>query len=129
MGIQSAGGHSELISPDVWTTPVEHVPLAAVDVLGGEPTSGTTPLLMRGGVEVGVWEVTPGIATAVEFDELFVVLSGRGQLEIEGGASIPLTPGTTVRLEAGDRTTWIVDETLRKVYVVLPPEPDMEVMP
>ncbi|KND23277.1 hypothetical protein IQ63_45210 [Streptomyces acidiscabies] len=52
------------------------------------------------------------LAADVEVDELF----------------IPLTPGATVRLEAGDRTTWIAYETLRKVYVVLPPETDMEMM-
>lgn len=71
---------SELVSADGGATPVEHGPLDAAHVVGGAPTAGTTPLLMQGGVEVGVWE-------------------------IEDGPSIPLAPGATVRLEAGDRTT------------------------
>ncbi len=30
-----------------------------------------------------------------------------------------LGPGAAVRLRAGERTTWVVTETLRKVYVAV----------
>ena len=81
---------------------------------------GTLPLSNAAGVELGVWEITSGIVTDIEADEVFVVMSGRGRVEFEDGSSIALGTGTDVRLRAGDRTHWIVYETLRKIYVLLP---------
>jgi uncharacterized cupin superfamily protein len=81
---------------------------------------GTLPLFDAAGVELGVWEITSGIVTDVEADEVFVVLSGRGRVEFDDDSSIALAAGTVVRLRAGDRTRWIVYETLRKIYVLLP---------
>jgi len=73
----------------------------------------------------GVWQITPGIVTDVEVDELFVVLSGRATIEVEGGPTVEVGPGDLCVLEAGARTTWRVRETLRKVFnVTLPPEED-----
>jgi uncharacterized cupin superfamily protein len=66
----------------------------------------------------GVWEITPGVVTDVEADELFVVLSGRATVEIEGGPTLELEPGTAGVLRAGDRTVWRVHETLRKVFQI-----------
>ncbi|HET7800281.1 MAG TPA: cupin domain-containing protein, partial [Humibacillus xanthopallidus] len=67
--------------------------------------------------EVGVWEMTPGTATDVEADEVFVVLSGRATLTFEDGETLELHPGVVVRLHEGERTTWAVHETIRKIYV------------
>ncbi len=64
----------------------------------------------------GIWEITPGTVIDVERDEIFVVLSGRATVEIEGGAAVELAPGSVCLLSEGARTTWIVHETLRKVY-------------
>ncbi|MBO9534375.1 MAG: cupin domain-containing protein [Solirubrobacteraceae bacterium] len=69
-----------------------------------------------GSVTRGIWEMTPGTATDVEEDELFVVLSGRATVEIEGGDTLDLGPGTMGVLRRGTRTTWTVHETLRKVW-------------
>ncbi|MET0642030.1 MAG: cupin domain-containing protein [Jiangellaceae bacterium] len=99
---------------------VEHAPVDTEDVLGGRPTMGTLPLSDEAGVELGVWEITSGIVTDIEADEVFVVLSGRGRLEFDDGTSTALAAGIVVRLRAGDRTRWIVYETLRKIYVLLP---------
>ena len=66
----------------------------------------------------GVWEITPGVVTDVELDELFVVVSGRATIEIEGSDPIEAGPGSVVILGEGAKTTWIVHETLRKVYQV-----------
>ena len=110
-----------LLVQDASGTPLEHEPVAADDVLGGRPTVGALTLSDDDGVELGVWEITSGVVTDTEVDECFVVLSGRGRVEFDDDSSIALAAGTVVRLHAGDRTRWIVYETLRKIYVLLPP--------
>jgi hypothetical protein len=69
----------------------------------------------------GVWEITEGVVTDVEEDELFVVVSGRATVEVEGGESLELAPGTLGVLARGARTTWTVHETLRKVFQITMP--------
>ncbi|RKT04093.1 hypothetical protein BX286_2037 [Streptomyces sp. 3211.6] len=64
----------------------------------------------------GIWQITPGVVTDTEADELFVVVSGRATVEVEGGATLELGPGSACVLRKGDRTTWTVHETLRKAY-------------
>ena len=113
-----------LLVQDASTAPVEHESVDAADVLGGRPTTGTLPLADQAGVELGVWEITSGIVTDIEVDEIFVVIAGRGRVEFDDGSSIALLPGVVVRLRAGDRTQWIVHETLRKIYVLLPSPPE-----
>jgi GrpB-like predicted nucleotidyltransferase (UPF0157 family)/uncharacterized cupin superfamily protein len=71
-----------------------------------------------GRVERGVWEITPGVVTDVEADELFVVVTGRATIEIEEGPTLEVGPGDAVVLEEGWRTRWTIHETLRKVYQV-----------
>ena len=71
------------------------------------------------GAELGVWEAAVGTETDTEVDEVFVVLSGAATVQVEGGPTLVLRPGTVVRLHAGDRTTWTVTEPLRKLYVAL----------
>lgn len=68
-------------------------------------------------MEVGSWSMTPGVDHDVEADEIFVVLEGRGTVGFDGTEeSVDLSPGAVVRLYAGERTTWTVTETVRKVY-------------
>lgn len=43
--------------------------------------------------------------------------SGRAALTVDDGDPLDLGPGFVVRLNAGERTTWTVTETLRKVHV------------
>ncbi|MEU8437071.1 cupin domain-containing protein [Streptomyces sp. NPDC029216] len=64
----------------------------------------------------GIWQITPGVVTDTEADELFVVVSGRATVEVEGGATLEVGPGSACVLREGDRTTWTVRETLRKAY-------------
>ena len=87
----------------------------STDVLTGSPG----PLDTLGDVEVGTWEMAPGVDHDTEADEVFVVLAGRGRIDFEDGSTVELAPGVAVRLHAGERTTWTVTETLRKVYVAL----------
>lgn len=97
---------------------VSHEPVAAEQSVAGDPRTGTAELTVFQGVEIGVWEMTPGVATDVEVDEIFVVLSGSATIEFAGGApSLHVGPGDVVRLAAGNETVWTVTETLRKVYL------------
>jgi len=64
----------------------------------------------------GIWQITPGVVSDIERDEIFVVLSGRATIAVEGGTTIEVGPGDVCLLAEGVRTTWTVHETLRKVY-------------
>lgn len=100
--------------------PLEPLPLAPETILAGEPETSIAVLDASpdGRVERGVWQITPGTVTDVEADELFVVVSGRATIEIAGGPTLEVGPGSVGVLRAGDRTIWRVHETLRKVYQV-----------
>ncbi len=99
--------------------------LASPDVLaasvtpdgGSEPLATASAVLVTTAVEVGLWEAGPGTDTDVEADEVFLVLSGAGTVRFEDGSEIDLRPGVLVRLHEGDRTTWVVTERLRKLYL------------
>jgi len=87
-------------------------------VVAGSPATAFTELGSFGGLDVGVWEISPGVARDVEIDELFVVLSGDATVEfVDEGRSIDIGPGSVVRLAAGMSTTWTVRATLRKIYL------------
>lgn len=64
----------------------------------------------------GIWQMTPGVVTDTEADEVFVVLSGRATIEFSDGTQVAVGPGDVVVLTEGAETTWTVHETLRKVY-------------
>ena len=104
---------------DAAALPLAHEPLPADEVLAGTPTAAVHELAEVGGVEIGIWEMTPGTATDTEVDEVFVVLSGRATIAFDDPALPDLTvgPGSVVRLGEGQRTTWTVTETLRKIYI------------
>ena len=104
------------------TMPLEHEAVAGEQRVSGSPSTAWRALGETvDGAEVGVWEITPGVVTDTEEDEVFVVLSGRASLSFEDGPEpIEVRAGCVVRLAAGMRTTWTVHETLRKVYVTPP---------
>ncbi|MDN4472879.1 cupin domain-containing protein [Demequina zhanjiangensis] len=97
--------------------PLEALPHAQVEA--GAPRAGSVALAAFEGLEVGVWEHTPGVSTDVEIDEVFVVLSGAARIDMvePEGESLEVGPGDVVRLVAGQRTRWTVTETLRKIYL------------
>lgn len=97
---------------------IDHEPLASEQIRQGHPTAGIERLGRFDGLEVGIWEMTPGVASDVEAEELFVVLSGAATVEFDDGtAPLHLQPGDVVQLAAGAHTVWTVAETLRKVYL------------
>jgi uncharacterized cupin superfamily protein len=68
--------------------------------------------------DLGRGEGSKGGAGVGRADELSVVISGSAAIEVEGGPTLRVGTGDMVVLRAGDRTTWTVHETLRKVYAV-----------
>ena len=97
---------------------LEHEPVPADQAVTGEPHTGVAELGEFGGLQVGVWEMTPGVMTDVEAEELFVVLSGVATVEFDDDSpALTLGAGDVVRLTKGTRTVWTVTETLRKVYL------------
>ncbi len=97
---------------------LEHEQVPADQVVDGDPHTGVAALGRFGGLEVGVWEMTPGVVRDVESDEVFVVLSGAATVEFDDGTpALTLAPGDVVRLAEGAHTVWTVTKTLRKVYL------------
>lgn len=98
--------------------PLEHEAVPVDQSVAGEPTTAARTLTEIDGVEVGVWEMTPGTMSDVEAEEVFVVLSGSATVTFaDETPSLHLRAGDVVRLAAGAQTVWTVTETLRKVYV------------
>ncbi len=98
---------------------IEHKSVTADQIAAGQPRTGSGRLGMLGDLEVGVWEMTPGVMRDVEAEEFFVVLSGSATVEFaDGTAALHLGPGDVVRLAEGAETVWTVTETLRKVYLI-----------
>ena len=96
--------------------PIE--PVANERSVSGAPRDGAIEVTAFGDVEIGVWEMTPGTATDVETDEVFIVLAGAATVTFDDGEVLTLKPGSLCRLHEGQRTSWNVTETLRKVYLV-----------
>ncbi|PFG15670.1 hypothetical protein ATK74_0190 [Propionicimonas paludicola] len=102
---------------DALSVEIAHEPFDPEHLVAGEPTSGWLPLAEIDGVEVGIWEMTPGTITDTEGDEVLCVLAGRALVEFldPPAAPIDLRPGSLVRLQAGWRTRWTVTQTIRKI--------------
>jgi uncharacterized cupin superfamily protein len=105
-------------SVDSMTLQLERKPLEPKQVVEGNPQVSSTILWRSddGRQQRGVWQITRGVVTDVEADEIFVVVAGRATVEIQGQSPLQLAPGFVGILRAGDRSTWHVHETLRKVY-------------
>ncbi|MET9699684.1 cupin domain-containing protein [Streptomyces sp. NPDC006529] len=104
--------------PDLADTELEAEELDPAQILSGDPVvTGKVLWESADGKQLrGIWQITPGTVTDTEANELFVVVSGRATIEVEGGARLEVGPGTACVLREGDRTTWTVHETLRKAY-------------
>jgi len=99
---------------------LESEPLDPSQVVSGQPeVTGKVLWESADGTRLrGIWQITPGVVTDVEADEMFVVVSGRATVEVEDGPTLELGPGVVGVLREGDRTTWTVRETLRKAYEI-----------
>ncbi|MER5865747.1 cupin domain-containing protein [Kitasatospora sp. NPDC002040] len=99
---------------------LEPDPLDPAQIVSGTPeVSGKVVWESADGRRIrGVWQITPGVVTDTEADEIFVVISGRATIAFENGTVLEVGPGDLAVLNEGDRTTWTVHETLRKAYAI-----------
>ncbi|OKK19781.1 dioxygenase [Streptomyces sp. CB00455] len=104
--------------PDVPDAELEVEDLNPGQIVSGDPVvTGKVLWESQDGSQIrGIWKITPGVVTDTEADELFVVVSGRATIAVEGGGTLEVGPGSACVLREGDRTTWTVHETLRKAY-------------
>ena len=111
---------------DPATIELEPSPLDPSQVVEGDPEVAERVLWSSadGRRHRGVWQHTPGVSTDVEVDEIFVVVSGRATIEVQGGPTLEVGPGDVGVLASGARTRWTVHETLRKVFHVDVPGDD-----
>lgn len=102
---------------------LEVEPLDPEQIVSGDPVvTGKVLWESADGKQLrGIWQITPGVVTDTEANELFVVVSGRATIEVEGGDTLRVGPGDACVLREGDRTTWTVHETLRKAYHITLP--------
>ncbi|MEU8530303.1 MULTISPECIES: cupin domain-containing protein [Streptomyces] len=97
---------------------LEADPLDPAQIVSGDPVvTGKVLWESADGKQIrGLWQITPGVVTDTEADELFVVVSGRATVELEGGSTLELGPGVAAFMREGEKTVWTVHETLRKAY-------------
>lgn len=87
-------------------------------VLAGNPATSSAALPGDDRVVRGIWEIAPGTAVQVAPAGMFVVLSGRATIAVDGGPTFDIGPGDACIWDGGERTIWTVHETLRKVYQI-----------
>jgi hypothetical protein len=93
-------------------------PRAGADV--GEPMMSGRIFFEGGGVQVGVWECTPG-GWAIENradHETVQILAGRARLTNADGTAVDLGAGDVLTLPKGWSGRWDILETVRKLYVI-----------
>ncbi len=104
--------------PGIADADLEPEALDPAQIVSGEPVvTGKVLWESPDGRQIrGIWQITPGVVTDTEANELFVVVSGRATIEVEGGSVLEVGPGDACVLREGDHTQWTVHETLRKAY-------------
>lgn len=106
----------------------DHVFFSRVDAADwehDEETGGLVHMLRHDdAVQAGLWKPkpVPGQAESVVSVQLvahetILVLEGTGQLEIDGGPTLELTPGDIVSLPKGARTRWVVSQSFKEFWV------------
>jgi uncharacterized protein len=87
----------------------------------GDPHESALSIWNHNGLDVGVWESTPGVfpASRIGYDEVFVCLSGAATMTTSDGERFDLTPGSVLLTPNGFTGTWDVSETFRKVYCII----------
>ena len=73
-----------------------------------------------GGPDFGIWECSPGRwRRQVARPEVCVFLSGAAAFEADSGQRFEIAGGDAFYFPANSFGTWIVRETVRKVYLIL----------
>jgi uncharacterized cupin superfamily protein len=87
----------------------------------GYPEISVKEISSANGIDVGVWECTPGgwpIENRPNTEVCFIV-SGTGVITDADGTKRQLAPGSILTLPKGWSGRWDITSTLRKVYVIV----------
>lgn len=72
------------------------------------------------GTDTGVWECTPGkFRRQIVAGEMMHILAGRCTFTPDGGDTISMAAGDTLFLSPNTIGVWDIQETVRKVYVLI----------
>jgi uncharacterized cupin superfamily protein len=87
----------------------------------GDPQTSGITFFSGHGVEVGVWECTPGGWAIVDrpTTETMLLLGGTARITPAGGEPVELEEGDVFVLPKGWSGRWDVLETVRKLYVIV----------
>jgi len=87
----------------------------------GTPQTAGRVLFDDNGIQVGIWQCTPGGWSIVDRPdhETVRIISGRARLTNADGAAVEATAGDVVTLPKGWSGRWDVLETVRKFYVTI----------
>lgn len=107
----------------------QSIGLQGLEDWGATGLPGTTPAKVSGvqrvirgseSIDTGVFECTPGTyRRSVKQAEVKHILAGCGRFTPDGEDAVHFTSGDTLFFEANTEGLWDVDETMRKVYVIL----------
>jgi uncharacterized cupin superfamily protein len=107
----------------------ESVNLQNLDDWGTAGLPGTTPLRVSGvqrvieggeSIDTGIFECTAGTyRRSVKQAEVMHIIGGRGRFTPDNEETVHFKSGDTLFFEANTEGLWEVDETMRKVYVIL----------
>jgi uncharacterized cupin superfamily protein len=87
----------------------------------GEPVESDLELYDDGRTSIGIWECTPGRwpSEKVGLGELMHFVAGSGRIIDDDGTRHEIRPGVVRFFPDGWHGRWEVDETVRKVYVIV----------
>ena len=102
------------------------MPIEPAWIKAGNPVARGTILTQSADKKVssGIWSCEPGeFEWLFGWDEFAHVLEGKATITADGGDAITLGPGDMVHFPLGQKTHWVVTETIRKFFVIRTPEP------
>jgi uncharacterized cupin superfamily protein len=93
---------------------------APARIVAGAPRCGELALVELPGLEIGIWEVTPGrfLSSKPDVGEVMHFVAGAGEITHADGTVTRIAPGVTLSLQPGWTGEWEVTATVRKVYAI-----------
>lgn len=113
--------NKKTIIPDAAKAVLEESPGPAV-VLDGNPSTAEKIVAVDGGVEVGIWQVEPGVFESKKqgTSEFMHFIFGEGFIESADGEKFVIEPGAVLYVPSGWSGTWHVVAPTRKTYTIIP---------
>jgi len=107
----------------------QSITLQGLEDWGTVGLPGTTPIKVSGvqrvipgseAIDTGVFECTPGTyRRSIRQAEVMHILAGNGRFTPDGEDTIHFAAGDTLFFEKDTEGLWEVQETMRKIYVIL----------